>query len=247
MQALPPESKAAFRGLSYLRQAQVPGGGFPLGGNGAPNAQSTAWAIQGILAVGADPDFFRRGGVSAPGYLAARQAADGHYRYSKSSDQTPLWVTGEVLVAAANKYFPVPPPPREPRPAQDKPESGGLAPGETPPSTAATPPASLRNRLKEFSSPPSGSAKGGRGPLPNVLRPPGQQPPEASAATLPPAGREREGSATPLTDPFASEESAADDSSSPAGAIVLGLLAGTLLFAAALAARRLWMRQRYGL
>ena len=115
MQALPPESKAAFRGLSYLRQAQVPGGGFPLGGNGALNAQSTAWAIQGILAVGADPDSFRRGGVSAPDYLAARQAADGHYRYSKSSDQTPVWVTGQVLVAAAGKYFPVPHPPREPQ------------------------------------------------------------------------------------------------------------------------------------
>jgi hypothetical protein len=33
---------------------------------------------------------------------------------------------------------------------------------------------------------------------------------------------------------------------SPAGAIAVGLLAGALLFAAAWAARRVWMRQRYG-
>jgi hypothetical protein len=45
----------------------------------------------------------------------------------------------------------------------------------------------------------------------------------------------------------ASEEPTDNPSSSPAGAIVLGLLAGCLLFAAALGARRLWMRQRYGL
>ena len=71
MQALSPSSKAARSGLSYLRQAQRPGGGFPLGGNGAVNTQSTAWAIQGILAAGGDPDSFRRGGTSAPEYLAA--------------------------------------------------------------------------------------------------------------------------------------------------------------------------------
>ena len=66
MQALSPDSKAAKRGLAYLRKAQRPGGGFPLGGNGAVNTQSTAWAIQGILAAGGDPASFRRGGDSAP-------------------------------------------------------------------------------------------------------------------------------------------------------------------------------------
>jgi hypothetical protein len=38
-----------------------------------------------------------------------------------------------------------------------------------------------------------------------------------------------------------------DDSSSPAGAILLGLLAGCLLFAAGWGGRRGWMRWRYGL
>ena len=130
MQALSSGSKPADRGLSYLREAQRPGGGFPLGGSGAVNSQSTAWAIQGIIAAGSDPSSFRRGGASAPDYLAAQQASDGHYRYSASSDQTPIWVTGEVLVAAAGKSFPVPVPPRTSRsfPRADDVHAPGLGP-----------------------------------------------------------------------------------------------------------------------
>ncbi len=113
LQALSGDSKASGRGLSYLRGAQAKGGGFRLGGNGPVNAQSTAWAIQGILAAGGDPGSFRRGGASAPDYLAARQQGDGHYRYSGSSDQTPVWVTSQALVAAAER--PPPDPPTPPR------------------------------------------------------------------------------------------------------------------------------------
>jgi energy-coupling factor transport system substrate-specific component len=249
MQALSSDSDAAHRGLSYLRRAQVPGGGFPLGGNGAANSQSTAWAIQGILALGGNPDSFRRGGASARDYLAARQASDGHYRYSKSSDQTPVWVTGQVLVAASADYLPISPPPREPQSAQSGTPTGGLLPGiSTSPSASVPPATSLPDIPGRSSSPADGSAGGSRGPLPNVLRPPGLPTPGASAGAVPPAGREREGSPTPATEPSASEESTTDDSkSSAAGAIVLGLLAGCLLFGAGLGARRLWMRQRYGL
>jgi len=39
-------------------------------------------------------------------YLPA-VASDGHYRYSASSNQTPIWVTGQVLVAAELKPFPL--------------------------------------------------------------------------------------------------------------------------------------------
>ena len=73
-------------------------------------------------------------------------------------------------------------------------------------------------------------------------------PPGAPAGSVPPAGREREGSATPATEAVASDEPTDSDSkSSPVGAIVLGLLAGGLLFVAGLGVRKLWMRQRYGL
>ncbi len=242
MQALSSDSKAARRGLSYLRQAQVPGGGFPLGGNGAPNSQSTAWAIQGILTLGGDPGSFRRGGASAPDYLAARQAGDGHYRYSKSSDQTPVWVTGQVLVATSNQYLPIPPPPREPQPAIAKADTGGLTPGELPPSVG---PSQVPSTPPGVSSASPAAPDRGGGVPPNVLRPPGQSAPGASAGALPPGGRERGDTATPATEPSASEPEERSDTSAW-GAIALGLLAGGLLFAATLGARRLWMRRRYG-
>jgi energy-coupling factor transport system substrate-specific component len=252
MQALSPESKAARNGLSYLRQAQRPGGGFPLGGNSAVNAQSTAWAVQGILSTGGDPSSYRRGGASALDYLAARQANDGHYAYSKSSDQTPVWVTGEVLVAVAGKFYPVAAPPRQPQPAPSQAETGGIGssgPGSLPPTSVPPAPATALPAVPGPSgvSPP-GPASGGSGPLPNVLRPPGQPTPGASAGEIPPAGREREGSGAAAPEPLASEPSSETDSeSSPAGAIVLGLLAGALVFGAALLARRGWMRWRYGI
>ncbi|HUB99731.1 MAG TPA: prenyltransferase/squalene oxidase repeat-containing protein, partial [Solirubrobacterales bacterium] len=144
LQALSPGSKASQHGLAYLREVQRKGGGFPLGGNGEVNSQSTAWSIQGILVAGGNPDSFRRGGASAPEYLTARQAEDGHYRYSKSSDQTPVWVTGEALVAAAGKYFPITPPKREPTPTSPSQSSssnfGGINPESVPVSpTEASP------------------------------------------------------------------------------------------------------------
>jgi energy-coupling factor transport system substrate-specific component len=249
MQALSSDSKAVHRGLSYLRQAQRAGGGFPIGGNGAVNTQSTAWAIQGILAAGGDPDSFRHDGNSAPRYLANQQQGDGHYRYSKSSDQTPVWVTAQVLVAAAGDYFPLAPPPREPSPAPSGTQSGGVIPGvTTPPPPTSIPPATGSPGASGASPvSPTAPGTGGGGPLPNVLRPPGKSTPVAPAESSPPAGREREGSTTPATETSESDEPADDDSSSPVGAIVLGLLGGGLLFAAALGTRKLWMRRRYGL
>ncbi|MCW2979732.1 MAG: Prenyltransferase/squalene oxidase [Solirubrobacterales bacterium] len=148
LQALSPSSKAAQRAVGYLRQVQQPGGGYRLGGNGSLNTQSTAWAVEGLLAAGADPAQFKRGGKSAYEYLEDNQASDGHYRYSSKSDQTPVWVTGQVLVAASEKYLPleaVPPPPKpkvpkptptpaptpEPLPLPE-PVTGGAAPAPSP-------------------------------------------------------------------------------------------------------------------
>jgi hypothetical protein len=138
LQALDPSSKAAKRGVDYLRQTQQPGGGWRLGGNGALNTQSTAWAIEGLLAAGANPAQFIRGGTSAYGYLEANQVGDGHYRYSSKSDQTPVWVTSEVVVAAAKQHLPLAAVPRAP---QAKPTpSPTPAPNPTPlPETSVTP------------------------------------------------------------------------------------------------------------
>jgi prenyltransferase/squalene oxidase-like repeat protein len=249
MQALAPGSEASDRGLSYLRRAQRPGGGFPLGGNGGVNTPSTAWAIQGIVATGGDPGSFRRGGRSAPEYLTAQQQSDGHYRYSKDSNQTPIWTTGQVLVAAAGDPYPVSAPPRAPKPASIGGKPGTPIPGLTPgtsPSGGVVPP---------VSSPSSGSTaapaapSGGGGGSPSGAAPPGG----SIAPGVPPASSQAGGGDEPIPvveqPPAQPAESSGeeDSSSSPAGAIVLGLLGGALLFGAGLGARKVWMRQRYGL
>jgi energy-coupling factor transport system substrate-specific component len=96
------------RGVAYLRGAQRPGGGFPLSG-GVVNAQSTAYAVQGLIAAGVAPASVRKGGSSPLDYLGSVQARDGHYRYSASSDQTPVWVTGQALLAVSGDAFPLSP------------------------------------------------------------------------------------------------------------------------------------------
>jgi uncharacterized membrane protein len=106
-------SRAGMRGgVSYLRRVQRPGGGFALSG-GPANAQSTAWAVQGLAAAGVSPSSVRSGGRSPLDYLSGVRAADGHYRYSTSSDQTPVWVTGQALMAANGAAFPLSPVPRQ--------------------------------------------------------------------------------------------------------------------------------------
>jgi len=122
------------RAVSFLRRAQRPSGGFPLGGSGGTvNTQTTGWAIQGLIAAGLNPARFRRDKRSAAEYLAQLQQTDGHFRYSAASDQTPVWVTASVLVAAAAERFPIEAPPREPVPAPPPVAPGGgsvpVAPG----------------------------------------------------------------------------------------------------------------------
>ena len=58
--------RALVRGVGYLRASQHKGGGFALAFGGPVNAQSTAWAVQGLLAAGADP------GLAAQGRHPAR-------------------------------------------------------------------------------------------------------------------------------------------------------------------------------
>ena len=219
LQALSRGSKAADRGLSYLRKAQRLGGGFPLGGSGAVNSQSTAWAIQGILAAGGNPSSYRRGGSSAPDYLAAQQASDGHYSYSSSSNQTPVWVTGEVLVAASGEFLPLPVPPRAPKPKQPKTTVGSL------PSTSAQSGSPSSPSLP--ASPPS-SGRGGGGAPSERFAPSGQPTPEAPAHSSPPGGRVRRGSGASPPPPTASEPpvEASGGGPSPWAPIGIGLATG---------------------
>ncbi len=115
---------AAASGARWLRRAQRSGGGYALGGTGLVNSQSTAWAVQGLAAVGGEQQTIDR----AVGYLSRLQAPDGHYRYSASSDQTPIWVTAQVLTAIARRQFPLVAVARagaRSRGAESEPSSGG--------------------------------------------------------------------------------------------------------------------------
>ncbi|MFN8216877.1 MAG: prenyltransferase/squalene oxidase repeat-containing protein [Solirubrobacterales bacterium] len=262
LQALTPGSRASKRGLDYLRKVQRKGGGFPLGGNGELNTQSTAWAIQGIIAAGADPQQFRKG-ASAAEYLAARQAGDGHYRYSKSSDQTPTWVTAEAMAAVAGKPFPLSPVPRAKPKATPEPNSSSTTTTEANttapvPSSGISPTPSSSLPGPEPSSSTSGqpSAGGGRGGSaghsgPSAPAAPSVSPNQATggasgAASTTAAPAEAPASGEPEEAPATSENKGSGGTSA-LGAVVAGLLAGALIFGLIWGARRGWMRWRYGL
>jgi hypothetical protein len=96
------------RATGYLTRSQNPDGGFPQQYGGESNAQSTAWAVQGMIAGGRDPAAVRRHGSRSPGgYLESLLAPGGSVRYSRTSAQTPVWVTAQALIALAGKTFPV--------------------------------------------------------------------------------------------------------------------------------------------
>lgn len=94
----------------YLSRSQNLDGGYPQRYGGESNAQSTAWAVQGLIAVGRNPAAVRRRGSRSPiGYLNSLLAPGGSIRYSRTSAQTPVWVTAQALIALAGKTFPVAP------------------------------------------------------------------------------------------------------------------------------------------
>jgi energy-coupling factor transport system substrate-specific component len=102
-------SAVVARGLAYLHRAQNDDGGFGQTEGYKSNAQSTAWAIQGIVAAGTDPARFGRKARSPLAFLASLRQGDGSYRYSRSSAQTPVWVTAQAIAALRRKSLPLRP------------------------------------------------------------------------------------------------------------------------------------------
>jgi hypothetical protein len=98
--------------VRFLRRAQNPDGGYPQQAGDESNAQSTAWAVQGLIAAGENADAVKRDGSRSPlAYLRTLVVADGSVRYSRTSAQTPVWVTAQALTALGGKPFPVAPVP----------------------------------------------------------------------------------------------------------------------------------------
>ncbi|HXB65271.1 MAG TPA: prenyltransferase/squalene oxidase repeat-containing protein [Solirubrobacteraceae bacterium] len=93
--------------VAFILHAQNPDGGFPSQPGGESNAQSTAWAVQGLVASGRNVEAVRHDGSRTPfGYLQSLVALGGGVRYSRTGTQTPVWVTAQALTALARAPFP---------------------------------------------------------------------------------------------------------------------------------------------
>ena len=127
--------------MRFVVRRQNADGGFPLVPGGESNAQSTAWAIQGLLAAGRDPAKVRRS-RDPLAYLRSLTAPSGEVRYSRTSRQTPVWVTAQAVMALARKPLPLARVPRArrttaPRPAPTATPAPRERPHTTKPAQAA--------------------------------------------------------------------------------------------------------------
>ena len=93
--------KPIQRAVAFLRRHQNRDGGFELTLDRGSDAPSTAWAIQALLAAGAEP------GAAAFAYLRRLQRPDGSVRYSVRYDSSRIWTTAQVAPALARRPFPL--------------------------------------------------------------------------------------------------------------------------------------------
>jgi energy-coupling factor transport system substrate-specific component len=114
--------RATERAVAWLRANQNDDGGFGQFRGRSSNAQSTAYAVQGLVAGGAGGSALTR----ALAYLRGLQRRDGSVAYSSTSNQTPVWVTAQALMALRRKPLPLAAVPRRKRP-RARPEAAAPA------------------------------------------------------------------------------------------------------------------------
>jgi energy-coupling factor transport system substrate-specific component len=120
---LPGRRAAQRRAVRFLRDAQNADGGLPQMPGGTSNAMSTAWAIQAFAAADVRLAAVRvDGGRSPYAYLRSLVLPSGETRYSRTSDQTPVWATAYAALGLARKPLPL-------RPARDAAAGSYLRPG----------------------------------------------------------------------------------------------------------------------
>ena len=93
---------------AYLQDAQRSDGGFSAAKNGSYTyAESTAWGVQAILALGENPESsaWTKGGRSPRDVLRRLQTANGAFRHKKGVVATPMLTTPEAILALAGKSF----------------------------------------------------------------------------------------------------------------------------------------------
>ncbi|MGZ4174571.1 MAG: hypothetical protein ACXVQR_08850, partial [Solirubrobacteraceae bacterium] len=147
------------RAVRFLRTQQNPDGGFPSQAGGESNAQSTAWAVQGLLAAGVNPAGLRRRARSPLSFLRSMTASDGHVRYSPSTDQTPVWVTAEAALALAGRVLPLAAIPAPAGGSEGGSATAAAQGGRS--STHAVASARSRTRAKRLAAQPAAGRSGG--------------------------------------------------------------------------------------
>jgi prenyltransferase beta subunit len=101
---------ATRRAVHYIRATQNRDGGFPSEPGGDSNAQSTAWAVQGLIAARVEVSKVRhRGSPSPRRYLESLITRSGAINYARRLSLTPVWVTAEAVMALAGKSLPLSP------------------------------------------------------------------------------------------------------------------------------------------
>ena len=104
------DHRAQRRAVAFVRAAQSRDGGFPALPGGSSNAQSTAWAVQGLTAAGVNPARVHTRGAPSPlHYLRSLVTRRGAIDYSRGVSLTPVWVTAEAILALDRKPFPLRP------------------------------------------------------------------------------------------------------------------------------------------
>jgi energy-coupling factor transport system substrate-specific component len=88
------------RAVAFIRSQQNRDGGFSDEPGGGSNAQSTAFAVCGLIAAGVKPASVHRHGSPSPlAYLKGLIQADGAVDYARANSQSPVWVTAEAEIA----------------------------------------------------------------------------------------------------------------------------------------------------
>lgn len=94
-----PRLRRAVRALARFRGA---GGGYALTAGARPDAQSTAWVVQGLAAAG-------RRDPAAEAHLRGLSRTDGSVAYQRGVAITPVWVTAQAAIGLARRPFPLRP------------------------------------------------------------------------------------------------------------------------------------------
>ena len=241
------QSPAARRAVDWLRANQNDDGGFGQFRGRDSNAQSTAYAVQGLVAADAGGAVLSR----ALAYLRGLQRGDGSIAYSSTSRQTPVWVTAQALMALERTPLPVATVPREKRsrPAAEEeqaPAGGAGGGGPAAPATETTPDATTAPPETSTAA-PAEQPVGGEAVAAGAARDPagvpgdaGQGIPGEEAGVLPSDG-------TPTPRPSTESEAAAQSAiraAADAGdeGVPVGLVAAAV--AAAIALLALLLRRR---